>query len=360
MSAHRAPELMRQQNRTVILETIQERGPISRVELARLLKLNPATVTRITRVLLEEGLIQESGEGINTGTGRKPVLLSFNLRARLLIGLHLTPHDMTGIVTDMAGNILARQTLLAPTVSAHTTQTLIHELLSADPSYQRCLAAVCLNTTHNSEALAATVSALQESIGVPVCVEETAILAALGEAEWGAAHGQSHFALLYLDEISRSCAYLDGTLHAGGMGTDAALQPLSARLNSRHIVARAQTLLDEFPESAFGQLTASVRLSVGVVFEAARQHDPLALALLDEVIADLAQAVAHVSDVLALDFLVLGGTWQQAADVLIPAVQKHLTGRGGPAPTLIGSGLGTDAPLLGAIKRALELVDIVA
>src|SRR5262249_29776896 len=109
MSQSSSPELMRQQNRAIVLAKIQEQGPISRVELANLLGLNPATITRITRDLIGEGLVKEEGEGESKGVsgskaGRKRVLLRFNHIARLAVAIHCGSRQVTGVVADLACN----------------------------------------------------------------------------------------------------------------------------------------------------------------------------------------------------------------------------------------------------------------
>ncbi|HEX3049325.1 MAG TPA: winged helix-turn-helix transcriptional regulator, partial [Aggregatilineaceae bacterium] len=223
------PELMRQQNRAVILETIQERGPISRVDLARLLKLNPATVTRITRVLLEEDLICETGEGTTLGAGRKPTLLNFNHRARLLLGVHMGARGTTGVIADMAGAVLARRTILP----GGTVSALVEELLSTDPSYTRRLVAGCLSASHPGLITDEMCRALHTELSIPIFAADDAELSARGEAEWGAARDQSFFALLYLGQHSRSVSYLDGYLRVGGLGFDAQGWPLAQQLSDQ-------------------------------------------------------------------------------------------------------------------------------
>lgn len=355
MPTNSAPELMRPQSRSAILETIQERGPISRVDLARLLKLNPATVTRITRLLLEEDLICETGEGTTPGAGRKPTLLSFNHRARLLTAIYAGRNGVTGVIADTSGAILTRHTLLPdPALASQTFHTLLNELLAADPSYRRRLASACLCAAPPAQITPGLCDSISETLDIPVITAEDVELAALGEATWGAGRERPHFGLLWLGHTSRFCLYLDGILRAGGLGYDAAGQPFAARLSDRGLVIAAQSLLENDTTSAIHDLTQTRRLSARLIFEAAQQHDPLARAVIDTAAGDLAQVVLGLADVLTLDLMILGGAWTPAAPLLIPAVYEHLHALGTPLPTVITAELGDDAPLLGAIKLALD------
>jgi len=347
----RAPELMRQQNRASILATIQEHGPISRVELAQMLDLNPATVTRITRTLLEEGLIHEIGEGTSQNAGRKPVLLEFNHRSRLLIGVVILPGGVTGVVADLAGTILTRRTILPP---AHLTfesiLPLFEDLLEADPNYQPRLTAACIGMWAQDDALA---EALSSTLCIPVFTAEIARLAALGEAAWGAAQGQQEFALFYLGSHSSACLYFDGQTRAGGLGLSPEGESLSSRLCDASLISLTQQALAEGEASALRNHT---RLSANMVFEAARQHDVLAQQVVNQIADDLAWSVAWWVDALGLEYIILGGSWHHAADVLIPAVYRQV--RSFKLPALIPTGVGDDAPILGTIRLMLDQINL--
>ncbi len=357
MNPPRAPELMRQQNRNVILETIEEGGPISCKDLAHLLNLNPATVTRITRVLLEEDLICETGEGESQRAGRKPVMLSFNHRARLLIGTHITAREISAVIADMAGTVLTRRTLLAPNNNtAETLLALFEDLLAADPSYTRRLAAASVN--HFAPQTPDIVDTLSVTFNMPVLTATEAVLAAIGEIAWGTAQDQTHFALLYLGTHSGSCSYLDGMFRAGGLGITPQGEPLSARLCDQGLIAQARDLLGTDTASALHSLNLTDRLSVSRIIEAARQRDPVALTVVHNTAHDIAHAALWLANLLALDLVILAGAWQSAADVLIPAINDHLADLHHPTLAVVPAALGSDAALLGAVQWALNQLDI--
>jgi predicted NBD/HSP70 family sugar kinase len=350
MSPTSAPELMRQPTRTAILEMIQDRGPISRVDLARLLSLNPATVTRITRLLLEEDLICETGDGTSSSAGRKPILLSFNHRARLLAALYAGSAGVSGVIADTSGTVLTRRTLLPePGLPLHSLSALLNDLLAADPSYQRRLATLCLCAGPPTPVPPALADSLHDALHIPVLAGDEIELAALGEATWGAARERAHFALLWLGPTSGACIYLNGMMRSGNLGFDSTGQPLTARLSDAGLVSAASALLDTDPASALHELTRYRRLSARMIFEAAQQHDLLAEQVIGAAARDLAQMIAWLGDVLSLDLIVLGGAWTPAAPLLIAAMET----RPDSGPRVIAAELGDDAPLFGAIQRAL-------
>ena len=53
-------DLVKQLNGAAVYRLIDQQGPISRIQIAELSQLAPASVTKITRQLLERGLIKEA------------------------------------------------------------------------------------------------------------------------------------------------------------------------------------------------------------------------------------------------------------------------------------------------------------
>jgi len=63
-------DLIREINRNLVLNLIKSQGPISRMEIAHLSGLSPATVSGIAADFIARGLVHEMGEGESTG-GRR-------------------------------------------------------------------------------------------------------------------------------------------------------------------------------------------------------------------------------------------------------------------------------------------------
>jgi predicted NBD/HSP70 family sugar kinase len=81
---------IRKTNQSMILENIICNQPISRATLSKETNLNKATVSQITKELLEADLILEIGEGNSTSVGgRKPTMLKLNGEAGVSISIDL-------------------------------------------------------------------------------------------------------------------------------------------------------------------------------------------------------------------------------------------------------------------------------
>jgi predicted NBD/HSP70 family sugar kinase len=349
MSQTSSPELMRQQNRAVVLAKIQEQGPISRVELANLLGLNPATITRITRDLIGEGLVTEEGEGESKGAGRKRVLLQFNHSARLAVAIHCGSRQVTGVIADLACNILERRTaLISPRLTLPLLTSLMGELLEENPSYRQRLAAICLSATALDNSLA---DGLKQTFHVPVFSIEPAALAATAEAETGAICdiGSVPFAVFYLGAKSDSCLYLNERPWVGRLGLTCDGQPLSERACDAGLIASFEAARRRGTAS-----TLSDAATPGLIFEAARRGDEAACEAIEKTADDLAFASAWLANALNIEHIVLAGNWVRAADLFLPAIKERIA-----APQVLAAKLGDDAPLIGAVRVAIRSVDTI-
>ena len=98
-------DLMRQMNRSLVLNTIRLEGTISRAQIARGTGLSAATVSGLAAELIGEGLIFEQEEGNSSG-GRRPVLLSLNPSGGYVVGIKLMEDHLIAALTNLEANVV--------------------------------------------------------------------------------------------------------------------------------------------------------------------------------------------------------------------------------------------------------------
>ncbi|MGO2083000.1 ROK family transcriptional regulator [Vagococcus sp.] len=98
---------IRKRNTAIILKHIITSKSISRSDLALITGLNKASVSDITKELLDQQLIMtnETGEGSQQG-GRKPILLTLNPIAAQSISIDLAPKYVEGMLCHLDGTII--------------------------------------------------------------------------------------------------------------------------------------------------------------------------------------------------------------------------------------------------------------
>jgi predicted NBD/HSP70 family sugar kinase len=103
-------DLIRGINRSILLNAIKTQGSISRVDLAHISGLSPATVTSITSDLIDEGLVFEKETGDSNG-GRPPILLALNPRGGFVVGVKLMENHAVAALTDLNATVLVKETI---------------------------------------------------------------------------------------------------------------------------------------------------------------------------------------------------------------------------------------------------------
>ncbi|MDR0219265.1 MAG: ROK family transcriptional regulator [Enterobacteriaceae bacterium] len=101
-------DLVKQLNSAAVYRLIDQHGPISRIQIAEESQLAPASVTKITRQLLERGLIKEVEQQASTG-GRRAISIVTETRPFHTIGIRLGRHDATIALFDMSARMLVEE-----------------------------------------------------------------------------------------------------------------------------------------------------------------------------------------------------------------------------------------------------------
>src|SRR5436190_11786194 len=107
--------MMREVNRSLVLSLVKEGGPVSRAIIARSTTLAKPTVSAIVDELIADGLVREIGPGSTAVSGgRPPILLEFNARSTLVVGVHIGARRTTIAIGDAAGEEIARRQFETP------------------------------------------------------------------------------------------------------------------------------------------------------------------------------------------------------------------------------------------------------
>lgn len=93
-------------------------GPIARAELARILNLSSASLTRLTKPLLASGLLAEGSPELIARTGRPSVPLDVVADSAYFIGCKVVVGQLHVVVTDLRGAVVAAQEVPLPASTA--------------------------------------------------------------------------------------------------------------------------------------------------------------------------------------------------------------------------------------------------
>lgn len=227
-------QVVKQENKALVLEKVIKNSPISRADIASTTGLNKGTVSSLVKELIDDHLIEESGPGKSSG-GRRPVMLLFNKLAGYSIGIDLGVNYMLGVLTDLEGNICKEK---QTTINDLTYEEIVEELYemidslknSAPPSpYGIVGIGVGVPGIVNKEnkiLLAPNLNwrnvdlktKLEKKYKVPVLIENEANAGAYGEKRFGAGKGFHNIAYVSVGIGIGVGLILNGELYKGSNG----------------------------------------------------------------------------------------------------------------------------------------------
>ena len=201
------PELMRAINRFHVMDAIRRIGPVSRVEISERTELSPTTVSAITAALLDDRLITPISVGAvrDAGRGRPRVMLRLNPDAAHVVGVRITPEQITVATTNFCADVLGD--LVLPIRVDRQTPSVIADLV--EDGVRRCVsdaglgmadisgvcvglpgvveraAAVCRQSPIFGERDVPLGASLTDRLGAPVSIDSDVNLAALAEHWFG-------------------------------------------------------------------------------------------------------------------------------------------------------------------------------
>lgn len=204
-----------------VFECVRAAGEISRIDLAKQLKVSPASITALVGELLDLGLLRESSDTTrSTARGRPPVALSVKPDAGYVVGIKLARAQHTALLVDAAGQPLAQASLAClprrrsmQQVLAETGQVL-DALLKEAGLARADIACIGLGMPGMidhatgrmvwspllTEADKPLRRLAEDAFGVPVAVDNDANLVTLAELWFGKGRAMADFAVVTIEQ----------------------------------------------------------------------------------------------------------------------------------------------------------------
>ncbi len=315
---------IRRENRQMLLRAVYSGLANSRVDLANETGLTKPTVSDLIGELIDEGYLVETGFGQSTeGGGKRPRLLKFVPGARHVIGISLSSERALGVLSDLDGKVLVHHfrdldgaqgalvlEMLAEVINGLLAQQSAPLLCIGvgvpglvDSQSGRVLSAPYLGW--EDVALAETLSHTYE---VPVYIANSTELAAMAQYAFSEINGANSLVTVLVNENVGVGFVLDGAIyHSGGeIGRLRVLSgenDLKSHLGWQYVRQKASALEAKYVNC---QLSGD-KLTYLHIREAISEHDPLAVALQNDLASYLSQIFAWTFTLLRPDHLSLAG-----------------------------------------------------
>ncbi len=132
----------REINRTIVLNLVRARQPISRADLARAMGVRRGAVSLIVSDLLKDGALVEGATG-DAIRGRKPTFLYIDTRRRAVVAIDIRVSQTLVMLADLLGKPIGGIVTLAterdPQRLVQSLSTRIAQLLADHPQIDECL-----------------------------------------------------------------------------------------------------------------------------------------------------------------------------------------------------------------------------
>jgi len=363
MATRRAKGQSSAETRSAILDLIRSSGSVSRSELAVLSGLTEATISKIVKALLDQGLVIEAGFADSTG-GKRPVLLTLNTKARYAIGVSLDARSINYVVSDMSGHAVdhletegfgrTAPPLVVKRIAGEIARLITRAKLAPGEVVGIGVAAAGRLDASGGVLRRSRVAsdwedfaieaALHDATGLKVTLDNDGNCAALGEF-WSHRLPADHdFAVVYMATGIGCGLVIDGGLYRGASGNVGEIGHMTVDLNGPDcfcgrrgcletlaapaaVVARARSNRELATALGIEHDGAEddVREAFAIIARAAANGDEACIALVEQSAGYLADAVVSMVNLLDLDTVYLGGPgFADAGELYARALQDAL------------------------------------
>lgn len=388
-------ELMKQLNVSAVLRVIRDNGSLSRAEIAKLTGLTPASVTNITKILIEDKFLIESKIGESSG-GRPPIILELNPDARYVIGIGIGVGVIDVVITNLSAKIISKKSMIIGDerydynlVFAELVN-LINEVIELSNIERKNIlgAGVALHGIVNAKSGESIHSLyygwkninikkrLEDELQLAIYVDNDVRAMALGESLFGATKDISNFVTLNISngigagiiinntpyygvdfsagEIGHIAVELDGDkCNCGNYGC------LETVASNNNITKKAIKLIKQGVSSSLIKDIDNINnLTIEDICNAAKNGDEMSIIVLKEAARYIGIAITNLINILNPTAIVVVGEIFENTTYAIDTLSEIVKNRGFKLSSenvrIIRSLLGRDASVIGAATLVIQ------
>ncbi|MBD1564041.1 ROK family protein [Vibrio sp. SA48] len=344
---------IKQVNAGRVYKLIDQKGPISRIDLSKESELAPASITKITRELIEAHLIHETTVQEAISRGRPAVGLQTNNEGWQFLSMRLGRGYLTIALHELGGDVLIDTKIeIHERDQDDVLARLLYEIEEFFQTYSSQLdrvtsiaitlpglvnseQGIVLQMPHYNVEYLALGPEIYKATGLPVFIANDTRAWALAEKLFGHSQDNDNSVLISIHHGLGAGIILDGRVLQGRHGNIGELGHIQIDSNGKRChcgnigcletVASSQAIREEVSQRiAAGEassLTAQSEITIEDICAAAADGDPLAVDVIEKLGRYLGAAIAIVINLFNPEKILIGGVINQAKSVLYPAIQ---------------------------------------
>lgn len=388
-------ELMKQLNVSAVLKVIRDNGSLSRADVAKITGLTPASVTNITKMLIEDEYLVECKVGQSSG-GRPPIMLELNPNARYVIGISIGVGMIDVVITNLSAEIILKKSIEI-NEERYDYDFVFKELVKLINEVIECSkiekekilgAGVALHGIVNARTGMSIYSpyygwkeinikeALENELNLGVYVDNDVRAMALGESWFGITKDISNFVTLNISNgigagiIINNKPYYGVDFSAGEIGHIVVEGDgdkcncgnygcLETVASNNNITKKAIKLIKQGTNSVLKELKADInQLTIEDISEVAKLEDELAISIIKEAARYIGIAITNLINILNPTSIVVVGEIFENTFYAIETLNEIVKNRGMKLSSenvrIIKSMLGRDAAVVGATTLVIQ------
>lgn len=369
---------LRQLNQQRIIETLMG-GPSTQAELARQTGLSTATVSNIVKIMLDSGLA--STEPI-TSSGRRALNVRLNSNGAVAVGIDFGRRHLRVVLASLSYHVIAEESVMLPLGhqaddGIQAAVELLEKMLRESGVERSSVVGAGVGIPGPIDRRTGTVvqgailpewvginilQHLEETLRIPVFVDNDANLGAWSEVTWGQHPGVSNLLFLKIGSGIGAGLILNGAPYYGNVGITGEIghatiheQGLVCRCGNRgclETIASTTTMIELLSRGEDRPLTPAD------IVRKALNRDSATLRVVDDAGLAVGRALGNVANLINPGVIVVGGPLAGLGDILLDPIRRGLIRHAvpviGETTTLTMSSLGDRAEALGAAALVFQ------
>ncbi|KAB1178132.1 sugar metabolism global transcriptional regulator Mlc [Photobacterium damselae] len=344
---------IKRNNAGSVYKLIDLYGPISRIELSKRSQLAPASITKITRELIDSHLIKETQYQESTSRGRPAIGLIPNNEGWQFLSIRIGRGYLTIALHELGGDILVEE---RQEISELHQDDLIEKLLGeiniffarhvseldritaiavSLPGLVNAKEGMVLQMPHYDVKNLPLGPVIHQATGLPVFIGNDTRSWALAEKLFGHSQGVANSLLISIHHGVGAGIVLDDSVLQGSIGNVGELGHIQIKPFGRRCfcgnhgcletVASLQAVLEQTEQCLRDGHPSSLhggKVTIERICDAAVEGDALARQIISELGHNLGQAIAIMVNLFNPQRILIGGEFNRAKSVLYPAIME--------------------------------------
>ncbi len=345
---------IKQVNAGRVYKLIDQKGPISRIDLSKESELAPASITKITRELIDAHLIHETTVQEAVSRGRPAIGLQTNNQGWQFLSMRLGRGYLTIALHELGGEVLIDTKIDIHEIDQDDVLArLLFEIEEFFQTYAEQLdrltsiaitlpglvnseQGIVLQMPHYNVKNLALGPEIYKATGLPVFVANDTRAWALAEKLFGHSQDVDNSILISIHHGLGAGIIVDGRVLQGRFGNIGELGHIQidakgkrchcGNIGCLETVASSQAVREQVAQRiAQGEpssLADKETITIEDICLAAADGDSLAVEVIEQLGRYLGAAIAIVINLFNPDKVLIGGVMNQAKSVLYPAIQR--------------------------------------